>query len=162
MNRKTLIAVGVLAVLAIVAVVVLRQPEKGETVGEKPRPVPKLAAGLFDTLTVTKGTSTTTIKREGDKYKMTAPGAFAADDNAAKSAFEVLEKLEFGNVVSDQKAKHAEFEVDDKGLKVVVKKGEQVLAELLVGKSVGGNTLVRVPGKDDVWQALGSIKYNFD
>lgn len=166
MNRKTLIAVGVLAVLAIVAAMVLRQPEKGQTVGEKPRPVPKLAAGSFDTLTVTKGTSTTTIKREGDKYKITAPGAFVADENVAKGAFEVLEKLEFGNIVTDQKAKHAEFEVDDKGLKVVAKKGdqkgEQVLAELLVGKSVGGNTLVRVPGKDDVWQALGSFKYNFD
>ena len=160
--RKTLTALAVLGLLIIVAAVVLRQPEKGQAVGERPRPVPKLAAGSFDTLTVTKGTSTTTIKKDGDKYKIVAPGPFAADENVAKQAFEALEKLEFGTVISDQKAKHAEFELDDKALKVVVKKGEQPVAELLVGKSVGGNTLVRLPGKDEVWQALGSFKYNFD
>ena len=57
---------------------------------------------------------------------------FPADDNVAKQAFEALEKLEFGDVVSDQKAKHAEFEVEEpqagskdaKALRVVAKKGE--------------------------------------
>ena len=162
MNRKTLTALAVLVVLGVVAVVVMRQPEKGQVTGERPRPLPKMAAGSFDTLTVTKGTSTTTIKREGDKYKITSPGAYSADENVAKQAFEAIEKLEFGSVVSDQKEKQTEFEVDDKGLKVAIKKGEQVLGELLVGKGVGGNTLVRVPGKNEIWQGLGSFKYNFD
>lgn len=162
MNRKTLTALALLAVLAAVAVVVLRQPEKGQTVGERPRPVAKLAPGSYDTLTVTKGASTTSIKKEGDAYKIVAPAAYIADENVAKQAFEAIDKLEFGNIVSDQKAKQPEFEVDDKGLRVVIKKGELVLAELIVGKSVGGNTLVRVPGKDDIWQALGSFRYNLD
>lgn len=162
MNRKTLIALAVLGILIVVAVVVTRQPEKGQVTGERPRPVPKLAGGSFDTLTVTKGTSTTSIKKEGDSYKITAPAAYVADQGVAKTAFESIEKLEFGTIVTDQKAKYAEFEVDDKALKVVVKKGEQTLAELLVGKSVGGNTLVRVPGKDEVWQALGSFRYSLD
>lgn len=162
MNRKTLTALAVLGLLIVVAVVVLRQPEKGQTVGERPRPVPKLAAGSFDALSVTKANATTTIKKDGDKYKIVAPGNYVADENVAKQAFEAVEKLEFGNVVSDQKAKHAEFEVDDKALKLVVKKGDQVQAELLIGKSVGGNTLVRLPGKDEVWQGLGSFRYNFD
>jgi len=162
MNRKTLIALAVLGILIVVAVVVTRQPEKGQVTGERPRPVPKLAAGSFDTLTVTKGTSTTTLKKEGDTYKITAPAAYVADQGVAKTAFESLEKLEFGTIVSDQKAKYTEFEVDDKALKVVVKKGDQALAELLVGKNVGGNTLVRVPGKDEVWQALGSCRFSLD
>ena len=163
MNRKTLTAVAIFGALIVIAVVVLRQPEKGQRVGERPRPIPKLAAGTFDTLTVTKGASTTTIKKEGDKYKITAPVVYPADDNVGKQAFESVEKLEFGDLVSEQKSKHAEFEVDDaKGVKVVVKKADQVLADLVIGKSVGGNTLVRVSGKDEVWQALGSFKYNFD
>jgi len=162
MNRKTLTALAVLVVLGVVAVVVMRQPEKGQVMGERPRPLPKMAAGSFDTLTVTKGTSTTTIKREGDKYQITAPAPYAADQNVAKQAFEAVEKLEFGSVVSDQKEKQTEFEVDDKGLKVAIKKGDQILGELLIGKSAGGNTLVRVPGKNEIWQGLGSFKYNFD
>jgi hypothetical protein len=162
MNRKTLTALALLGLFAVVAVVVLRQPEKGQTVGERPRPVPKLAPGSYDALTVTKGSATTTVKKEGDKYKIVAPAAYTADETVAKQAFEAIDKLEFGNVVSDQKAKQTEFELDDKALKVVVKKGEQVLAEFLVGKSVGGNTLVRIPGKDDIWQGLGSFRFNFD
>lgn len=162
MNRKTLIALAVLGILVVVAVVVTRQPEKGQVTGERPRPIPKLAAGSFDTLTVTKGASTTTIKKDGDKYEITAPAAHPADQSVAKTAFESIEKLSFGDVVSDQKDKQKEFELDDKALKVAIKKGDQVLAELLIGKSVGGNTLVRVPGKDEVWQALGSFRYSLD
>jgi hypothetical protein len=37
-----------------------------------------------------------------------------------------------------------------------------VVAEILIGKSVGGNTLVRLPGKNEVWTGLGSFRYNFD
>jgi hypothetical protein len=170
MNRKNLTTLLVLAVLAVVAIVVLRQPEKGQRVGERPRPIPKLAAGSFDAITVTKADVATTVKKDGDKYKVVAPIQFPADDNVAKQAFEALEKLEFGDVVSDQKAKHAEFEVEEpkagskdaKALRVVAKKGDKAVAEFLIGKSVGGNTLVRLPGKDEVWTGLGSFRYNFD
>lgn len=163
MNRKNLTALIVLGVLTVIAVVVLRQPEKGQRVGDRPRPLPKIAAGTFDGLAVTKGGATTTLKKEGEKFKVVAPVQYPADENVAKQAFEAVEKLEFGDIVSDQKAKHGEFEIDDaKALKVAVKKGDQTLSEFLIGKSVGGNTLVRLPGKDEVWTGLGSFRYNFD
>jgi len=162
MNRKTLSALAVLAVVAIAAVIVLRQPEKGQRVGERPRPIPRLKAGDFDTLVVTKTNAATTIKKEGDKYKVVAPIPYPADDNVAKQAFEAVEKLEFGDLVTENPAKHGEFEVDAKAVKVTAKKGEQTLAELLIGKSMGGNTMVRVPNKNEVWQGLGSFRYNFD
>jgi Domain of unknown function (DUF4340) len=163
MNRKTLTALAVLGILAVVTAVVLRQPQKGERVGERPRPIAKLAPGAFDTIAVTKAGVTTTIVKSGDKYNVTAPTKYPADENVAKQAFEALEKLEFGDTVSEQKSKHAEFELEDgKALRVVARKGEQVVTELLIGKSVGGNTLVRIPGKDEVWQGIGSFRYNFD
>ena len=61
--------------------------------------------------------------------------------------------------MSDQKAKHGEFEIEDgKALRVIVKKGDQALTEFLIGKSVGGNTLLRVPGKDEIWTGIGSFR----
>lgn len=170
MSRKNLTTLLVLAALIVAAVVVLRQPEKGERVGERPRPIAKLAPGSFDTLTVTKAGVATTVKKDGDKFKVVAPIQYPADENVAKQAFEAIEKLEFGDIVSDQKSKHAEFEVEEppagskdaKAVRVVVKKGETVMADFLIGKSVGGNTLVRLPGKDEVWTGLGSFRYNFD
>jgi hypothetical protein len=162
MNRKTLTALAAFAVLSLIAFIALRSPEKGERRGERPRPVAKLKAADFDTIEVTKAKVTTVIRKEGGKFKVVAPVPYQADENAAKQAFETLEKLEFGDVVTEQKSRQTEFEVDDNGLRVVAKNGNTPVADLIVGKSMGAGTMVRAFGKDDVWQANGSIKYNFD
>jgi hypothetical protein len=162
MNRKTLIAGVVFAGLALVTVMVLRSPEKGTRTGENARPVAKLSASDFDTLEVTKGAVTTVLKREGGAYKVEKPMPYAADQDAAKQAFEGLEKLEFDGIISDQKSKHDEYEVGAAGLRVVAKKGDKPLADLRVGKAVNNLTMVRLEGKDEVWQAVGSLKYEFD
>jgi hypothetical protein len=164
MNRKTLIAFGAFAVLSLIAFLKLREPDKGERQGDQPaRPVARLKSTDFDTLEVTKAKATTVLKRDGAKFKVVSPTAYAADDSVAKLAFEAMEKLEFSSIVTEQKAKHAEFEVaDDSALRVTAKSGNNVVADLLIGKPMGGGTMVRPVGKDEVWQANGSIKFNFD
>jgi hypothetical protein len=162
MNRKTALAFGAFLLLSVVAFIALRAPEKGERRGDKPRPMAKLGAADFDTLEVTRNKATTVLQKDGGKYKVTSPVSYAADENAAKAAFEAIEKLDFGDIVTDQKAKQAEFEVGDDGLRVVAKKGATSLGELIIGKAVGAGTMVRVPGKDEIWQANGSIRFTFD
>jgi hypothetical protein len=162
MNRKTLTAGAVFAGLLVLTLVVLRSPEKGSRTGEAARPVPAIAAGTIDSLEVTKDGKTTVIKKDGANYKVTAPVAYAADTDAAKQAFEAIEKLDFAGIVSDQKAKQTEFEVDAKGLRVVAKKGNTVLADLRVGKVANNLTMIRPEGKDQIWQAVGSLKFQLD
>jgi hypothetical protein len=163
MNRKTLIAGAVFAGLIIVAVLVTRSPEKGSRKeGEAPRPVAKVAPGGIDTVEVTKAGVTTVIKKDGANYKVEKPVPYAADQEAAKQAFEGIEKLEFDGIVSDQKAKHDEFEVGANSVRVVGKKGDKTLVDLRIGKVANNQTMVRVEGKDEVWQAVGSLKYEFD
>jgi hypothetical protein len=162
MNRKTLLALGAFAVLSLIAFLALRAPDKGEQRGERPRPMAKLKNTDFDTLEVTKSKITSVIRKEGGKFKVVAPTPYPADEGNAKQAFEAVEKMEFGDIVTDQKAKQSEFEVGDDGLRVVVKNGNKPVGDLIIGKNLGAGTMVRVPGKDDVWQAAGSIKYSFD
>jgi hypothetical protein len=166
MNRKTLSAIAAFAVLGIIAVVALRQPEKGESPKDQQRPVAKVSAGDLDTLQVTRAGATTTLKREGGKFKLTAPIGYPADEFVAKAAFEAIEKLDFSNLVTEKKAKHAEFDVEEgKALHVVArseKAGGKVLADLYVGKAVGSGTMVRPAGKDDVWQATGGLRMALD
>src|SRR3954468_6675800 len=162
MNRKTLTAGVVFVLLAAVAVFVLRSPEKGARTGEAPRPIAKLAPGDFDTLEVTKGNATTVIKKDGSTYKVVKPVPYAADQEAAKQAFESLEKLEFDGIVSDQKSKQDELEVGASGVRVVAKKGDKVVADLRVGKVANNLTMIRPEGKDEVWQAVGYLKYQYD
>ena len=74
MNRKTLIAGLLFAGLILATVLLLRSPEKGNRPAEgSERPIAKLSADGFDTLEVTKGKATTTIKKEGDTYKIVKP-----------------------------------------------------------------------------------------
>jgi hypothetical protein len=163
MNRKTLIALGAFVVLAAIAIFAVRQPEKGERAADHPRPIPPLDAAQITTIDVTKAGTTTTIKKEGDTYRVTAPVAYAADPAMAKPAFEGLGKMDVSDLVTDQPAKQAEFEVTDKdAIHVVAKHDGQVLADFLVGKSVGAGTMVRLNGKNEIWQATGINRYTFD
>jgi hypothetical protein len=163
MNRKTVTALGVFVVLGALALVALRQPEKGERAADHPHPVPKLDPAQITTLEVTRGGTTTTIKNDAGKYRVTSPVAYAADEASSKAAFEGLGKLDVSDLVSEQKAKQTEFDVDDKaGIRVVAKHDDKVLADLIVGKSVGAGTMVRPSGQDDIWRATGVTHYLFD
>lgn len=162
MNRKTLVAGVVFAGLTVTAIALLRSPEKGTREGEAPRPCPKLNPGDFDSLVVTKAGSTTVIKKAGNSYRITAPVAYAADQDGAKQAFEALEKLEFDGIVTDQKAKHDEFEVGSSGVRVVAKQGDKVLADVRVGKTINNETMMRLEDKHEVWKAVGYLKHTFD
>src|SRR5262245_10733715 len=139
MNRKTLTALATVAVLGIIALIVLRQPEKGERSADKQRPIAKLKTSDVATIAVNKSGATTVIKSDGGKYAVTAPVPYAADEGVAKAAFEGLGKMDVSDLVTEQKAKHAEFEVDDKaGIHLVAKdKAGKVLADMIIGKSTG-------------------------
>src|SRR5262249_9400821 len=148
--------------LGLIALAARRQPEKGERPADHPNPIPALETGQFDTLEVTKAGVTTVIKSDGGKYKLTAPVSYPAEEATATAGFARLAKLRLTDLVTDQKPKQAEFEVDDKGIHVVAKKADKALADFVVGKAVGSGTMVRPSGKDEIWQATGINRYLFD
>ena len=49
MNRKPLIAFAAFALLGLVALFALRQPEKGESSGDRQRPLAKIDPAALDT-----------------------------------------------------------------------------------------------------------------
>jgi hypothetical protein len=166
MNRKTLTALAVFAVLGVIAIVKLRQPDIGERASDRPRPLAKIDGAALDTLEVTRSGVTAVITRDAGKYKVTAPVATAADEANAKAAFEAMEKLDISDLVTEQKAKQTDLQVDGSvGVHVVAKAAKQggtVLADIVIGKAQGSGTMVRISGKDEVWQAAGSLRYTFD
>lgn len=156
MERKNIFALLALLGLVGLAVWSLGSPEKGDRVGERPRPVAEIKAGSITTFEVTQpgGKDKVTVTKKGDKWQVTSPFDKPADQGAAKSAVEALEKLKWGDVTTQKKDTHAELEVsDDKAVHVLAKdSGGAVLADLYLGKAAGSGTFVRVAGKDDVWQ----------
>jgi hypothetical protein len=165
MNRKPLIAVATFVILGLVAFVALRQPEKGEGATDRQRPIAKIDPAALDMISIIRNGATTVLRRESGKFRVAAPVAGAADDVAAKAAFDALEKLDLGSLVTQNKEKHGEFEVDEvKGVHVIAKsdKSQQILADLWVGKSVGSGSMVRLQGQDAVWQADAPLRATFD
>ena len=165
MNQKTLVALSAMVVIAILAFVSMRRPEKGEHVGPRERPIPAVKAADVKVLELTAngGKDRTTLSRDGDGWKMTAPAAHPADATAIKGALDQLEKVGFGDLVTEKKEKFADLEVsDDKGVHVVARgDGDKVLFDGWIGKAVSGFTMVRPGGKDQAWQATGLFKYTF-
>jgi uncharacterized protein DUF4340 len=163
MNRKTIVALGAFVVLAALALYALREPEKGERVADHPHPVAKLDPVEITTIDVTRNGTLTTVKNEGGRYRVTVPVSYAADQVAAKAAFEGLGKLDVSDLVTDQPGKQAEFEADQKlGIHLVAKHDDRVLADLIIGKTTGAGTMVRPNGKDEIWRASGISRYVFD
>lgn len=157
MEKKNLFALGALIALVALAFYAMRTPEKGERVGEKPRAIAEIKASDIATLEIIQpgGSDKVTLTKKGEKWQVTAPYDKPADQSAAKSAVEALEKIKWGDITTQQKERHADLEVsDDKAVHVIAKDGAgAALADLFLGKSAGSATMVRIAGKDEVWQA---------
>ncbi len=165
MEKKTIYALMALIGLGALAVLVLVRPDKHERVGEKQRPLAEIKAEQVKTLEITQpgGKDPVTIAKQNDKWQVTAPFNKPADQAAVKSAVESLEKVRWGDVTTQQKAQHGEMDVaDDKAVRVVAKDSAgAVLGDLYLGKAVGSGTMVRIGGKDDVYQATDISAFNF-
>jgi hypothetical protein len=168
--RFLVAALGFIA-MAAAAALVLRRAEEPERSAAAARPAARPGAG-FDALEVrARGQRTVLRRRGGDAapaFEVTAPIAYPADANAARAAWAALAKLEFLDLVTDRRARHAELEVDDAGKGVRVIAGASAaparppLLDLIVGKAENGATMVRLSGRDEVWQVTGEIRELFD
>jgi hypothetical protein len=162
MERKTLYALIAALVLGIGAYSVLHAPEKGQRKGPPPRPIPELKVASFGTLEITSDKQEkTTMANVGGRWMITQPHDWAADQGAVKVLTDGLEKLGFGDLVSESKAKFEDLGVaEGKAARVTVKdKSGALLADLFIGKPIAGFTMVRPAGKDEVWQTTGLVPY---
>ena len=165
MEKKNLYALVALLGLGALSYYLLSSPEKLDRVGERPRPLAEIKAGSIAQLEISQpgGTDKVALAKKGDKWQVTAPYDKPADQAAVKSVVESLEKMKWGDISTQQKERQAELEVsDDKGIHVVAKDaGGAQVADLVIGKVVGSSTMVRIGGKDDVWQATDLYASNF-
>lgn len=163
MEKRTLYAL--LAVLAFggIAFAVLRSPEKGQRQGAPPRPIAEIKAADVSRLELTndKQEKTTLERVSATEWRVKAPGDWKADQQGVKQLLDGLEKLTFTDTASENADKHAELGVaDGKSARLIAKSGAgKTLADLHIGKGVGGYTMVRLDGKNETWQAGGLYPY---
>lgn len=164
MEKKTLFALLAVIVLGAGAYFVLRAPEKGQRVGPAPRPVPPIKSAEINHIEiVNEKQEKTVLDKATDRWRISSPKDWAADQAAVKTLTDGLEKLGFGDLVSTEKAKFGELGVEEgKAARLTVKNQSTPLADILIGKQVSGFTMVRPAGKDEVWQASGIFPYQIN
>jgi hypothetical protein len=164
MNRKTLGALLIFVLLLGIVYYLQTRPEKGQRTGERKRPLGKLDKSRINKVTITSKGKTVVLQR-GPKqsWRLTAPVSYEADKSAAEAMLEKLARLEFGDMVTEQRSRHSEHEVDDKtGVHVAVTYGAKTVADFYLGKVIDSFTMFRIKDKDQVYQAVGSLRYAFD
>ena len=163
MEKRTLYALIAVVALGAVAFAVMRAPEKGQRQGPPPRPIAEVKPVDVSRLELTNDKQEKTVleKTSATEWRVKQPGDWKADQQGVKQVLDGLEKLQFHDTASENADKHDELGVaEGKGARLVAKDvAGKTLADLFIGKSVGGYTMVRVAGKNEVWQAGGLYPY---
>ncbi|MBW2731586.1 MAG: DUF4340 domain-containing protein [Deltaproteobacteria bacterium] len=163
MERRNQVALGIVLLLGVTVFFLYRAPERGERVGERARPVPKLAKEQIKKVTLTSKGKTVTLQRRKERWYVTTPADSPADKYASETLQRKLEELTFGDLITERKEKHAAFEVGaDKAVRVQVSDDKTVLADFYLGKAETGFTMFRKHGEDKVYQAVGFLRSTFD
>lgn len=163
MERRNQLALGVFFVLGVAVYMLYSAPERGQRVGERPRPIPRLAKEQIKKVTLTAKGKTVVLERAAAGWRVAAPVQYPADKYASETVERKLEKLEFGDMITERKEKHAAFEVaSDKAVRVQVSDGKTTLADFYLGKAESGFTMIRRHGDDKVYQAVGFLRSAFD
>ena len=163
MNSKTRVTLVLFLVLGAAAYYVVGRPPKGQRQGPRDRPIPAIDVKKLDRIEISSSKGGVELVREKETWRIEKPLSYAADKFAIDSVVSKLEKLEFGDLVTELKAKHKELEVD-KASSVHVKASAEgtVVADFFLGKAVDGHTMLRKADSNEVYQAVGAIRASFE
>lgn len=101
-----------------------------------------------------------TLEKDGDKWKVTQPVAYAANQQNVKSVLDNLKELKGKDVIDKGTATYADYGVDDaKATHVVAYKGGDKAVDLYFGKAGGRGQMARKAGTDGVYAVSGYSSY---
>ncbi|MBI4121925.1 MAG: DUF4340 domain-containing protein [Parcubacteria group bacterium] len=85
---------------------------------------------------------------------------FPADPGRVEQFFEQLGQASISSRASTNSQNHGRFEVDAKGVTLALVKQNEVIQDMVIGKTAGGDTVyVRLPDQDDVYVLSGLQRY---
>ncbi len=161
---RLVIALGVLAVLGGMAVVLIKKNAEETPAVESSAELPDLDKNEIDWLEVKRpGEQPVRFVKRGTEWRIIGPVDAKPDATAITTALERLDAFDVDVVVARSKATHASLEVDEaKGIRVTAKNGDKLLVDMIIGVQRDSGTMVRQAGKDAVVAVRGSLRYAFD
>lgn len=173
-DKKLYIAVGVLAVLGGALYLQKQNQQKEEatyTLGAANADLPKLSISEEDTKKVDKITisqppgdagagTEIVLEKKGENWEITKPITAKANENNVKSLLDNLKTLGVSERIASGTGQYAQHGVsDDKGVHVVVQKGNDKLLDAYFGESGSRGQMMRLAGTEGVYAAKGYSSY---
>jgi hypothetical protein len=166
MSKKNLTLSGIL--LVMVAFVYLYQGpfqdwrEKSETTKNF---LSALDPAAINTLEITADNKTAKLIKSGDRWKIDGTKDFYVKDSVASELNTILSELGRADldVISTNKDKKSEFETDESGIRVVLKQGEKMFGEFIIGKTASDyiNTYISRPADNATYIIEKNIRSVF-
>lgn len=170
-EQKLYAAVGVVAILAIVAYMVTKdkKEEFAEHTVSAAKDLPAIKVSKEDADKITKfvlknkDAEAVTLEKKGDAWEVTAPLSAAADQNAIKSLVENIQKIEVKAKIADTADVHEKYELTaDAGLHAQVFKGEEKILDMVFGKKGSRGQMAKMAGDDPTVYAIdGFSSFNW-
>jgi hypothetical protein len=163
--RKNRIAIGAVAFCLLLGLTfwVIRGRD------QKPRESEELPSLELDKEAITSievirpGQEPVVLSKSDGAWRVLEPLDAKADETNVESALNRLADLRIKRVVATQPENYARLQVDEtSAVRVIVKAGDDTLAEIMIGKYGNGMTMLRVRDRDEVFGASGSLRYAFD
>jgi hypothetical protein len=135
MNRSTVILVGILAALILVAYLVLQKPgeqSSSTSTGEFLAAVDSLAV---DGIHLKSPSLDIVLEKQGVEWYLRHPLMFRADQANIAQLIHQTKNLEIKNVVSSNPEKQPMFQVDSTGTQVTLYEGGNETASFILGKT---------------------------
>lgn len=163
-NKRLAIASVLLVALVGVTVVTMNKREEDvKAPAATTVELPKVDTDAVDTLEVAAPKKPKVkLVKGADGWRVAEPVDAAADQKVVQAAVDKLAELEVTGVAATNDKNYELLEVTpEKAAHVVAKKGDEVLADLYVGRYRSGSTMVRKEGDVPVVSVKGSIRYAF-
>src|SRR5437899_1529171 len=112
MEKRTIFAFLGVALLGTLAFAVMRAPQKGQRIGAPVRPIPTFKAGDVAHLEMTNDKQEkVVVDKSGERWQVKQPGDWPADATAVKALLDGLDRLGFGDQVTEGTQRHEDLGV---------------------------------------------------
>ncbi|MEO0095398.1 MAG: DUF4340 domain-containing protein [candidate division WOR-3 bacterium] len=127
--------------------------------GKKPQAKPIITVDELNTVLVCRPSDTTEIEIKNNNYQITRPFTYPGDSSAIAFLMNNLKNLKLGEVISRRKEKFEDFEVGEKGVKLILR-GKKEIA-FYIGKYAGDyqHSYFRFDNDDKVYLVSGINKH---
>lgn len=163
MTRNTVLLLGLLVVLIIVAALVMQKPGERSSSGETGIALAPIDSLAVDKIEIKTPASSVVLQKNGVEWYLQEPISYRADQPTVAAFLHDSKSLEVKNVVSNKPEKQSVFQVDSTGTQVkIFEKGMEKVA-FVVGKPTSSYSemYARRSGSNDVLIVSGAPLHVF-